>query len=228
MAKPRCNQICLEATPYYHIVSRCVRRAFLCGVDPRSGESFEHRREWVTERLQILADVYCIDIAAYVVMSNHYHLVLHIDQTTALKLTESEVIDRWKKVFKMPLLIQRKEKGDAITKAEQLSINNLIRDWRSRLYSISWLMRCLNEPLARMANSEDDCTGHFWEGRYKSQALLDDAALLTCMSYVDLNPIRARMAETPETSDYTSIITYPCRGKTTDHLPPHQATAFHR
>ena len=205
MTKPRCNQICLESTPYYHIVSRCVRRAFLCGVDQYSGESFEHRREWVTERLRILAEVYCIDVAAYAVMSNHYHLVLHIDQTTALKLTESEVIHRWKKIFNMPLLIQRKEKGEEITEAEQLAIDKIIRSWKKRLYDISWFMRCLNEPLARMANKEDNCTGHFWEGRYKSQALLDDAALLTCMSYVDLNPIRARMAYTPEASDYTSI-----------------------
>lgn len=205
MAKPRCNQICIESTPYYHIVSRCVRRAFLCGFDQLSGESFEHRRQWVTDRLKLLAEVYCIDVSAYAIMSNHYHLVLHIDQTTALKLTENQVIDRWKKIFKMPLLIQRKEQGEEITEAEQLAIDTIIRRWKNRLYDMSWFMRCLNEPLARMANSEDNCTGHFWEGRYKSQALLDEAALITCMSYVDLNPIRASMADTPEASDYTSI-----------------------
>ena len=62
-------------------------------------------------------------------------------------------------------------------------------------------MKVLNENIAKQANKEDKCTGHFWESRYKSQALLDEQAVLSCMTYVDLNPIRAAMAPTPEQSD---------------------------
>ncbi len=205
MPTPRKNQVCLDSTPYYHCISRCVRRAFLCGNDEFSGQSYEHRKQWVVDKLAELAGVFSIDVCAYAVMSNHYHLVLHINQPQAQVWSDEVVIERWTQLFKAPLLIDRIQKGERLIKAEQKLVTELVQKWRSRLTDLGWFMRCLNESLARQANTEDNCTGRFWEGRYKSQALLDEQALLTCMSYVDLNPIRAGINPTPETSDYTSI-----------------------
>ena len=205
MPKPRKTLVSLDATPYYHCVSRCVRRAFLCGVDAFSGNSYEHRRQWVEDRLLTLANVFAIDIAAYAVMSNHYHVVLRIDHEQATNWTESEVIEQWHQLFKGNLLSQRYAQGETLNKAEHDALSEQVNEWRNRLMSISWFMRCTNEPIAREANHEDKVTGRFWEGRFKSQALLDEKALAACMAYVDLNPIRARMATAPEQSDHTSI-----------------------
>jgi REP element-mobilizing transposase RayT len=197
--------VSLDATPYYHCVSRCVRRAFLCGEDSDSGCNFEHRRGWIEERLLELATIFAIDIAAYAIMSNHYHVVLHVDSERAQSWSEREVAERWHRLFKGSLLGLRYCRDEMLTTAEDKALKEQIANWRQRLMSISWFMRCLNEPIARAANLEDHVTGRFWEGRFKSQALLDEKALAACMAYVDLNPIRANMATSPETSAHTSI-----------------------
>ncbi|WP_422474187.1 transposase [Endozoicomonas sp. ALB032] len=205
MTQARSNLIDSGSTPYYHCVSRCVRRAYLCGEDHLTGNSFEHRRQWVVDRLRTLTSVFAIEVCAYAVMSNHFHLVLHININESDKWNRDEILRRWTTLFTGPLLIQRHLSNAKLSCSELSRIDEYVAEYRSRLKSISWFMRCLNEHLAREANREDGCKGRFWEGRFKSQALLDEAALLTCMAYVDLNPIRAKLASTPEQSDYTSI-----------------------
>lgn len=205
MTRPRSALISLEATPYYHCIARCVRRAFLCGQDKQSGRSFDHRKTWLVTRFKKLSEVFAIDIPAYAVMSNHYHLVLHVDKARSEGWSREEVIVRWKRLYEGPELVQRFAQGEALSDAELEIINRTVEVWRSRLASISWFMSCLNYHIALHANKEDGCTGRFWEGRFKSQALLDDAALLSCMAYVDLNPIRAGLAASLEESDFTSI-----------------------
>ena len=205
MTKARAQLISLEATPYYHCVSRCVRRSFLCGYDSEQNQCFEHRRGWIEERLLNLAQTFCIDVCAYAVMSNHYHVVLHINLEQEKALSDQEICDRWLHFHTPPLLIQRWLKQDALSEAEAVKTHEIIDAWRERLTSISWFMRLLNQFIATQANKEDGCTGHFWEGRFKSQALLDEQALAAAMAYVDLNPVRASMADTPEASEYTSV-----------------------
>lgn len=205
MTQPRKRLVSYSDTVYYHCVSRCVRRAFLCGQDSVTGFNFDHRRGWIVNRLRELAGIFAMDICAYAVMSNHYHVVLRVNLEQARRWSDREVAERWCRLFKGPDLVQRWLSGASMPAAEQDRVRHYLAEHRQRLSSLSWFMRCLNETIARMANAEDRCKGRFWEGRFKSQALLDEKALLSCMAYVDLNPIRAAMARTPEHSDYTSI-----------------------
>jgi len=205
MPKPRYRQISVEATPYYHCISRCVRRAFLCGKDSHTGYDFEHRRQWIIDRIKLLCSVFAVDLCAYAIMSNHYHVVVRINSEQVREWSDEEVARRWLQVFTGPVLVHHYLGNVDLTGPEHKQVAELLTTWRERLCDLSWFMRCINEPIARMANREEHCTGRFWEGRFKSQALLDERALLACMAYVDLNPIRAAMAKTPEQSDYTSI-----------------------
>lgn len=206
MPKARQSLISLEATPYYHCVSRCgVRRAFLCGEDALTGYSFEHRRGWIEDRMLDLSRSFGVEVCAFAIMSNHTHVVLYVEQASADAWSFDEIIERWHSLFSGITLSQRHLRGDDMCKAERRKLQEVAEIWRERLMSVSWFMRCLNEHIARQANAEDGCTGRFWEGRFKSQALLDEAALAACLAYVDLNPIRAGMADTPESSDHTSI-----------------------
>jgi len=205
MTQPRERLISLEDTPYYHCIGRCVRRAFLCGTDEFSGKNYEHRRQWVVDRLKYLSNSFAIDVCSYAVMSNHYHVVLKLNPVSANDWTDRDIIERWEKLFSGNEHTRAYLSDDDLSEHNEDYLSTKVPIWRERLMNISWFMRCLNENIARRCNAEDECTGRFWEGRFKSQALLDEAALVSCMVYVDLNPIRARMADTPEASDYTSI-----------------------
>ena len=220
----------------YHCIQRVVRSAFLCGVDPRSGNSYDHRRAWIRDRLEDLAGLFGVEVAAFAVLSNHVHVILRNRPDVVALWTDQEVAMRWLTLFPGRVVT----KPDAVSAlaplagptAEQVSSTSpgtatmppageptdpleqavamltanpaLMATIRGRLSSLSWFMRALAEPIARRANREDHCTGHFWEGRFKSQRLLDEAALLACSVYVDLNPIRAGLADRPETSKLTS------------------------
>lgn len=205
MPKPRSQQISLLDTPFYHICSRTVRKAFLCGVDKETGINYEHRRSWIEKRIFQLAQVFAIDICAHAVMHNHLHIVLHVDTEQVKSWSTAEVLKRWHQLFKGTLLTQKYQNKQPLDKFQLAMVESSADIYKKRLIDISWFMRSLNEPIARQANREDNCTGHFWEGRFKSQALLDEGAILSCMAYVDLNPVRAGIAATPEQSNFTSI-----------------------
>lgn len=205
MARARNGLIDLDSTSYYHVISRCVRRAFLCGDDKYSGKNFDHRRQWVLDQIKLLSDVFAIDIAAYAIMSNHYHLVLRVNRDEALNWSLDEVIERWYRLYGGHPLVDLYRRQMIDDEARFKKVEEIVQVWRIRLFDISWFMRNLNETIARAANKEDNCKGRYWESRYYSQALLDEQALLSCMIYVDLNPVRADMCPDLITSDFTSI-----------------------
>ena len=184
----------------YHCVQRCVRRAFLCGEDTYSGISYEHRKVWVEGRIKQLSESFAVSIWSYAVMSNHLHLIVQLQPEAARRWSDVEVARRWVAVFPAGDAYRCRLKEQAL-----LSSPPCINRCRERLSSLSWLMRCLAEPIARMANREDGCTGRFWQGRFKSQALLNDRALLAVMAYVDLNPIRAGISQDLPDCTHTSL-----------------------
>lgn len=195
----------------YHCIARCVRRAFLCGFDTVTGQSFEHRRTWMRERLTFLLTVFSIELLAYALMSNHLHTLLKNRPDIAASWSPEEVARRWLTLFPKNYKSKRGKKDGTTsgpTEAQILAITSnpeRVETYRERLSSLSWFMRCLSEYMARRSNREDECTGRFWEGRFKSQRVHGIGGVLACGVYIDLNPIRAEIASTPEDSDFTSV-----------------------
>lgn len=150
----------------------------------------------------LLADQFAIAVYAYAVMDNHVHLVVQTDPQAPQRWEAREVLRRWIAVSRRTF-----ESPAAFALWMDSVVNDVLRvaEYRLRLGSLSWFMRLLNEPIARQANAEDGCTGRFWEGRFRCQALLDESAVLSAMTYVDLNPVRAGIVAVPEEADFVSI-----------------------
>jgi len=206
MALPRSNYVKDGQEGVYHCFSRCVRRAFLYGYDALTQRDFSHRKAWLVDRLRQLAAIFAIDVCAYAVLENHYHTILRTRPDIVARWSDHDVATRWITLFprrcgskKSPIPTREQQIRALMDCPERIAI------LRKRLCSLSWFMGRLNEFIARAANKEDSVKGRFWESRFKCQKLLDDAAIAACMVYVDLNPVRAALAATPEESDFTSI-----------------------
>ena len=193
------NQVCIV-----HLIQRCVRRSFLTGFDESTGKDYSHRREWIRCRMERLASVFGIDVLTYAILSNHLHLVARTRPDVVQEWSDKEVAIRWLRVFPGQRIDEHL--AEPTTNSVDTLANNAerIQLIRLRLSDPSWFMKALCEPIARLANFQDKATGHFWEGRFKAQAITDEAGLLACSIYVDLNPIRAAMASSPQESIHTS------------------------
>lgn len=193
-----------SAPCYYHIVSRCVRQAWLCG--KHGGRDYSHRKRWLIKRFKMLAKYFPIEIHAYAVLSNHFHLVLYYNPLAPAAWTNEEVVERWLQICPPKDYKGRVDPGLKELRKE-LYLSNLeqVQKIRVKLGSLSTFMKLLKQPVARRANLEDECEGHFFEKRFFSAALLTDEALLAAMAYVDLNPIRAKLTRKLKDSEHTSI-----------------------
>jgi len=199
MTIARSQQVDPSVARWYHCVSRCVRRAFLLG------DQAHDRKEWIENRIEELAQIFAIAVGGFSVMDNHLHVLLRLDLNVANDWSNEEVVRRWGRLYPA-----RDKSGQPLPLTDdwvkwRLADARWVATARERLQSISWFMKCLKEPLSRLANRQDKAKGAFFEARFKSVAILDEESLLAIAAYIDLNPVAAGIAEVPETSEHTSI-----------------------
>jgi len=188
-----------------HAIGRTVRRCYLLGVDPLTAKNYDHRKTWMEVELQLLARFFGCDLLCYAVLSNHFHLILRSRPDVVATWDDVEVARRW--LMLCPKRRDRNKQPQEPTREDLNMILNdpaAVREIRSRLSDISWWMKLLCQKIGQRANKEDSEVGKFWQARYRAVRLLDETAILACAAYVDLNPIRVALAETIETSPYTS------------------------
>ena len=206
MATPRALLIDPDNALCYHLVSRCVRHAWLCGQDKRTRRDYSYRKSWLEQRLSHLGRCFAVDIYAQAIMSNHFHLVVYFDPLAASRWSDEEVAERWLEAFPRNTRPQGNPLDNALHRQTLLDDPNRLAKCRASLGSLSSFMQHLKQPIARRANREDAVSGHFFEQRFYSGALLSDNAVLAAMAYVDLNPVRAKIAQRIEQCLHTSIV----------------------
>ena len=199
MTVARSKLVDVSVTRYYHCISRCVRKAFLCG------EGFAHRKRWIEDRLQTLSGCFAVSVCGFAAMDNHLHVLVRLEVDAVNGWSAEEVVRRWFTAYPPRAATGEEIEVSQAWIAHQVKDEQRVAVLRARLASLGWFMKALKEPLARLANKEDDCKGAFWESRYKSIAILDEEALLATCAYIDLNPVAAGVAAAPETSPHTSV-----------------------
>ena len=199
MTVARSQLVDLSVTPWYHVISKTVRGAFLLG------EGEFDRKQWIEERIELLTKIFAIDVASFAVLDNHLHLTVHLDPKRTDDWSDEEVTRRWLTIHPPRGTNRKPLEVTAEIVREKARDTEFVANTRQRLGNLGWFMKSLKEPLARLANRADGTTGPFWQSRYKSIAILDLNALLATCAYIDLNPVAAGIETLPEESAYTSL-----------------------
>lgn len=206
MPTPRRELVDQVQPLFYHLISRCVRRSWLCGYDNYLRRDFSHRKQWLMKRMKFLAQFFAVELHAYAVMSNHFHMVIYYDPLASMRWTDEEVVDRWLSVCP-PRSYRNDPKESTLFLHKQLLLGDpaKLAHLRAELGSLSTYMKMLKQPIARRANQEDEVKGHFFEQRFYSGALLSERSVQAAMAYVDLNAVEAKIAKSIEQIQDASI-----------------------
>ena len=153
-SRPRKELVDPSQIGVYHCTSRCVRRAFLCGFDKETKRKFDHRKEWIVDRLQLLASITAIEVCDYAIMSNHYHVILRTRPDIARNWSDEDVARRW-------ILLRRSGRDVHFVYTDGIEVDEAeikmitadqakVAEYRRRLTSISWFMAQVNEPVTTL------------------------------------------------------------------------------
>jgi hypothetical protein len=203
MAQRRSDIVDEAHAGVYHCTSRCVRRELIL-LDPR-------RRAWIVARLEFLAQHFAIDVVAFCAMANHMHLILATHPEVVASLSDRDVALRMVTLFASHRMHSKRLGWDYETALEHsiaamLSSNKRIQAARRNLSSLGFFHKLLKEPCAKLWNREDKVTGHCWEGRFKSRAVLDRNATEVVAMYVELNEVHACAATSIPSSTWSSAL----------------------
>jgi len=158
MTMARAHLVDVAVTRWYHCITRCVRRAFLLNEGPTS------RKQWIENRLEELAQIFSISVGGFAVLDNHLHVLLRLDPDLAQAWSDEDVVRRWGRLFpprgkaREPLRVSEAWVQDRLKDA------GWVATARNRLQSLSWFMKCLKEPLSRLANRQEETRGAFLKG----------------------------------------------------------------
>ena len=189
----------------YHCWSRCVRRGYLMGRDPITGKNYERRRECLRKLITYQSQIFAVDLGSYSILDNHFHIEARTRPDIAKTWDDEEVAWRWKCAWPSWFEGQWNRQSNDYHIQELLNDKRKLALAREGLSSLSWYMARIKEPVAKLFNKQDNVGGHFFEARFGCREILDEAAVLCCSAYIDLNQVTAGMAPSLESSDCSSI-----------------------
>jgi putative transposase len=192
-----CNRILGEGKSYYHCISRTTDRAFV----------FEgaEEKELCSKIMRKLSAFLGIGVVTYVLMSNHFHLLVEVpDRAELPPLTEEELLDLLPTLYDhvfVDTVRQELERARQLPSAEaqNAAVAKILERFEKRRGDLAIFMKEFKHRVTRYINKKRQRIGTLWESRYKSVLIEgNEGALLTVAAYIDLNPVRAGIVERPE------------------------------